>query len=444
MLICYGLGSAAPTLAQEFCGAFLLLFYTELAGLDPVWVGTALLFRMVLDALIDPLVGRWSDRTTNVAGRRRPWVFSGSLPGLMFLVILFAVPDGRQWFHIVYLAIASTLMAIFFSFASIPHMAMAFEMSDEPKERVRIVGYRNFVESLCSLMALLSGPLALGFVGSTYFGRTLSRADCYGLAAGVILVLGSVTAAIFYRGTREAPCPVQEVQVNLFQSFAETFRNRLFRTLVLVYCLLVIANRTALAQLFLLLEHFHGKSGDATIPLLLSFYAGSLLSMPVWVIVGPLFGRIQSLLAAIIVWPLMYSALAAIHWTDAGLLAISFGMGASFSGILAMLGALVPDAVDADRIQNGQRREGLHASVISLTLQAGLGVGYLLTGLALQFAGYRGSTSPTPEVVVGLRISTAGFPLILSIAAALMLFCSPFMVRARKSRYSDRDEGEGT
>ena len=57
MLISYGLGSAAPTLAQEFCGAFLLLFYTELAGLDPVWVGTALLFRMLLDALIDPLVG---------------------------------------------------------------------------------------------------------------------------------------------------------------------------------------------------------------------------------------------------------------------------------------------------------------------------------------------------------------------------------------------------
>ena len=252
------------------------------------------------------------------------------------------------------------------------------------------------------------------------------------------MLLGTVTAAVFYRGTREAPCPVPEFQAGLIQTFAESFRNRLFRTLVLVYCLLVIANRTALAQLFLLLEHFHEKSGDETIPLLLSFYAGSLLSMPVWVFVGPRCGRIQSLLAAIIVWPLMYAALAANRWNDAGLLAISFAMGASFSGILAMLGALVPDAVDADRTQNGQRREGLYASVISLTLQFGLGAGYLLTGFALQWAGYRGGVKPTSEVVLGLRLSTAGFPLILAAAAVLVLFCSPFMVRASKTRYNDR------
>ena len=252
------------------------------------------------------------------------------------------------------------------------------------------------------------------------------------------MLLGTGTAALFYRGTREAPCPVPEFQAGLFQTFAETFRNRLFRTLVLVYCLLVIANRTALAQLFLLLEHFHGKSGDETIPLLLSFYAGSLLSMPGWVIAGSRFGRMQSLLAATFVWPLTYAALSATQWSEMGLLTISFAMGGSFAGILAMLGALVPDALDADRTLTGQRREGLHASVISLTLQFGLGAGYLLTGLALQWAGYRGGTKPTSEVVLGLRLSTAGFPLILSVAAVLVLFCSPFMVRSAKTRYSDR------
>ena len=141
-----------------------------------------------------------------------------------------------------------------------------------------------------------------------------------------------------------------------------------------------------------------------------------------------------------IVWPFTYAALAAFRWPEIVLLVISFVMGASFAGILAMLGALVPDTLDADRIQNGQRREGLHASVISLTLQFGLGAGYLLTGLALQFAGYRGGTKPTSEVVMGLRLSTAGFPLILSVAAILVLLCSPFMVRSVKTRYIEVSE----
>ena len=196
MLIGYGLGSAAPTLGQEFCGAFLLLFYTELAGVDPVWVGIALMLRMVLDALIDPLIGRWSDQTRSAAGRRRPWILAGSLPGLVFLLLLFAVPTGSHWFHVIYLTIASSLMAVCFSAVSIPHMAMAFEISDDPKERVRVVGYRNFVESLCSLLALLSGPVALAFAGDNFFGKILSRADCYGIAAAVILILGTIRAAL--------------------------------------------------------------------------------------------------------------------------------------------------------------------------------------------------------------------------------------------------------
>ncbi|MEZ6034225.1 MAG: MFS transporter [Planctomycetaceae bacterium] len=440
MLISYGLGSAAPTLAHEFCGAFLLLFYTELAGLDPVWVGAALMFRMVLDALIDPWIGCWSDQTRSAAGRRRPWIIAGSVPGLVFLMLLFAVPEGGPWFHMIYLTIASSLMAVCFSAVSIPHMAMAFEISESPRERVRLVGYRNFVESLCSLLALLSGPIALGFVGNTFLGKVLSRADCYGMAAGMILILGTLTAVFSFRGTREALTEVTESQVSLVRAFMETFGNRLFRTLVLAYCLLVIANRTALAQLFLLLEYFHGKSGDATIPLLLAFYAGSLLSMPIWIIAGPRIGRITCLMISMIVWPFTYAALAAFRWPEIVLLVISFVMGASFAGILAMLGALVPDTLDAGRIQNGQRREGLHASVISLTLQFGLGAGYLVTGLALQFAGYRGGTKPTSEVVMGLRLSTAGFPLILSVAAILVLLCSPFMVRSVKTRYIEASE----
>jgi hypothetical protein len=97
----------------------------------------------------------------------------------------------------------------------------------------------------------------------------------------------------------------------------------------------------------------------------------------------------------------------------------------SCCSLLAMPGALVPDTLDQERDRTGQRLEGLHASVISLSLQIGLGIGYLLTGISLQLAGYRGGIKPTSEVIHGLRLSTALFPAVLSIAALIIPYRSP-------------------
>ena len=114
-------------------------------------------------------------------------------------------------------------------------------------------------------------------------------------------------------------------------------------------------------------------------------------------------------------------------------------MGASFAGLLAMLGALVPDTLDQERARTGQRLEGLHASVISLSLQVGLGIGYLLTGISLQLAGYRGGIKPTSEVIDGLRFSTAVFPAVLSIAALIILRRSPLYQGAADEHTDDEN-----
>lgn len=416
-LLSYGLGSFAPTAATEFCGAYLLLFYTELMQLDPVWVGYAFFIRMVIDALIDPCIGFVSDRTSSPAGRRRPYFLWGSIPGLMAFSLTLFPPSGSSSMKFLWLTLFSTAMAVCLSLTSIPHLAMSFEMSPSPRERIRIVGYRNFVESFSSLMALLSGPLLLALSGLNIAGHSLSRADCYRIAALSITLIGIASTLIAYRGTRGTENSPPTARSSFLSTLKDAFRNRMFRLIVTIYVLIVVANRVALAQLFLMLEHFQGKPEQETVPLLLAFYIGSLAGVTLSMLSGNALGRESTLRIAMFLWPLTFVGLTIARWPLSVLASISFCMGITFSAMLAMLGSLAPDALDIDRSESGQRREGQFASIINLILQLALGIGYLMTGWILQIIGFRGGELPSSSAILGLRISTAFFPLIFGACA---------------------------
>ena len=102
-----------------------------------------------------------------------------------------------------------------------------------------------------------------------------------------------------------------------------------------------------------------------------------------------------------------------------------------------MLGAIAPEILDLDRSESGQRREGVFASVTDLVWPAGLGIGYLLAGLVLQGIGYRGSVQPTEDVVTGLRISVASFPLILGWGALLAFSFFPLTQKSHEQLLRD-------
>ena len=61
--------------------AFVLLNYlTDTVGLIAGLAGTALMIGRIWDAFYDPIIGYASDRTRSRWGRRRPFMFIGSIP----------------------------------------------------------------------------------------------------------------------------------------------------------------------------------------------------------------------------------------------------------------------------------------------------------------------------------------------------------------------------
>ena len=56
---------------------FVFFYYTAVLGLSGSLVGTALAISMCLDALMDPLIGSFSDNVRSKLGRRLPLMLAG-------------------------------------------------------------------------------------------------------------------------------------------------------------------------------------------------------------------------------------------------------------------------------------------------------------------------------------------------------------------------------
>lgn len=140
----FGLGSIAEGIAFTTNNTFLLLFYNQVLGLSPALVGLALSAGLIVNAVFDPLVGSWSDRTRSRLGRRHPFMFAAILPVALCYFALYhppAVFGGNG--QLVWLAVMNTLLLQAMTLFHTPHLALGAELSNDYLERSSVMNYNT-------------------------------------------------------------------------------------------------------------------------------------------------------------------------------------------------------------------------------------------------------------------------------------------------------------
>ena len=75
----YGIGSVAFGVSTlGLSSAVLQPYLNRVIGLPALWVGTAIMLTLMLDAVIDPAVGQWSDKLRTKWGRRHPFMYAAA------------------------------------------------------------------------------------------------------------------------------------------------------------------------------------------------------------------------------------------------------------------------------------------------------------------------------------------------------------------------------
>jgi GPH family glycoside/pentoside/hexuronide:cation symporter len=131
-----GLGGSACTAAA---GAYLMYFYTDVALLGVGLAGLASGIGRVFDAVNDPVIGYFSDKTRTRWGRQRPWIAAAVLPCCLAFALLFRPPaTPHQQTLFLYLLLVSLALDVFGTMIQIPGFALATELSSDYQERTQI------------------------------------------------------------------------------------------------------------------------------------------------------------------------------------------------------------------------------------------------------------------------------------------------------------------
>lgn len=189
--LCYVLTNIGNVPVQAMLGSYLLIFYTNIVGLNPASCATLFLIARILDGLNDPIVGFVIDhRKVSKMGRFRPTLMLGAvLCGLNFL-LLWMGPYMATGGKLAIAYISYLLIGIIFPIMDISLNSMLPVMTEDPAER-------NSLSSIKGITLLL-GVFGINIIAPILIGDA-SKAEGYItviIVATAIIVICSLLGSL--------------------------------------------------------------------------------------------------------------------------------------------------------------------------------------------------------------------------------------------------------
>jgi glycoside/pentoside/hexuronide:cation symporter, GPH family len=425
--LAYGAGDFGTAIVAALKGFFLLIFLTDVARLEPAAAGSILLITKIWDAVNDPMVGWLSDRTRTRWGRRRPWILFGAIPfGLLFFLLWLTPPLGDTGRYFYYLVVA-LLGDVAFTVVNLPYTALTPELTRDYDERTSLNSYRFAFSIAGGLIAAVVHPQIVRAWPTPQLG--------YAVSAAVWGVLVTLPCFIVFAGTRERPdsqTPVDKFeQIPYWQQVRIAWSNRPYRYVIGLYLLSWFALQLVQTVIVYFLTYYL-RRGDQIPLVLLAVQGSSFVFLFVWTQVSHRLDKRLVYLLGASLWLVVQLALFLITPDRFGWvipLAVLAGAGVAVAYLIPW--AMMPDVIEYDELQTGQRREGIFYGFMVFLQKACLALGIYLVGLVLSWTGYITPTDATPipvqpeTALAAIRWLIGPLPALILAASLVLVYFYP-------------------
>ncbi|MDX9997386.1 MAG: MFS transporter [Phenylobacterium sp.] len=396
----YALGATATSLKGRALSTFLLIFYNQVVGLPPKFVGMILMVAIIVDAVVDPLVGQISDNFKSRWGRRHPFMIAAALPYPLAFFLLWNPPT--DWSDPMLLGWLATLLIgvrILDTFFELPHQALAPELAYEYDSRTRLMALRHFFTVIGGLGMQVMAYQVFLRENPDGSGGVLAR-DGYFLYSLVGALIIFATMTISTLGTlnqvphlRQAPARKVSFKV-MVREVIETLSNRTFLVITgaAMFISIAVGVRNGL-ELYIGLYFWNLTQPQlatlATVSVIGGFL-GTALAPFIASRLGKKIGLIAVFGTAVLVHvtpvSLRLLGLAPPNGTPE-LLALIYGEEIFNSTLAAatgvILASLVADVVEDAEVKTGRRSEGLLLSATALMRKVVSSAGPFIATLVL-------------------------------------------------------------
>ena len=435
-VIGYGFGDFGGNLAFTLSTAFLLYYYTDVAGLSAAAVATMFFVVRLWDAFADMFSGRLVDRTMTRFGKFRPFLLFGAVPLLFLSFLTFHVPgsldDGAK---LLYAYVTYAALGLLYSMVNIPYGSLASAMTQSVRERAKLVSSRFFGAAL--------GGVVLTYVIAPKISHlkaqksSLSPSEythrvqaIFTQTTLLFIVLGTAAFLLTFFLCREQVVRTQP-RVSMKDTWDTLRHNR-----PLAY--LCVASFFYLIGLFAVggASAYYAQyvMGDIKwlAPITLVNSGISLVAAPFIPKLVDVFGK-----TTLFQWCGLFTVVGgvALFFTPTGAIAPAL----IFLGVKGIGGALIntvmfgleADTVEYGEWKSGKRSEGATYAVFSFTRKITQSIGGALGAAALSVGGYLSATASVPNpvqpdsAIMAIRVSMGIIPAVAALAAMIVFWRYP-------------------
>lgn len=394
----HGTGAAANG-SLIYLRSLLLLFYSQIVGLEAWMVSLALGVVIAFDAIWDPAIGHFSDTLRSRWGRRHTLMFAAPIPAAILCALMWNPPVGMPiGMTFAWLLGTAILLNLSFSFFEVPANALTPELAPGYHVRTNLIAWRWV---LGTVGAMITAFLGLGWFLSPQAGAVgqLVRAGYGKLGiAAALLMLGAMLINAFgtrrYRGTLYEP-PERSIGLRAsLREAVETLRNRNMAVAVIAGALAGIGFGIRTVLEAYIATFIWGLPASA---LLLTTIAG-FVATPIGAVVGAMlsrrYGKKPACMGLFLVGTILTNMPLLLRLTGAffdngdplllpTLVTFAFTSAIFYYGGFVLVSSMIADIVEDAQAKTGRRSEGLITSADQFIQKIITAMGTVLGGALL-------------------------------------------------------------
>ncbi len=420
--IIYGSGDFGYSLNNSIIAALFPIFMMDVVGLSPALAAAALFIGRSWDYINDPIVGHLSDRTRTRWGRRRPWLLFGALPFALTFMLIWIKPTfiATQTGLVIFYAAAYLVYEASATTVYMPYFALTPELTQDYDERTQLTSYRMLFNILGGLTAYTLPMLVIGSMVPDNAKRVVLMALIFGVLAALPYLL------VFF-GVRENKEYMLQEQPRLRESLQAARKNKPFVFAAFIYLFTWIVIILLETNLMFYIKYVVKRPDQSTI-IMGTLFVSAIIALPFWNWLSRKGNKRTAYIIGVAFWAAVMCSLILVKpetpfWI---LLVLCFMAGIGLSAAQVLPWAIIPDAIEWDEYQTGERHEGIFYSLITLLGKIANSVAVPASLLLLEFTGYVSNAAEQPaSALLGLKIVIGPIPALLLISGIIFALFYP-------------------
>lgn len=378
-------------------------------------------------ALTPELTQDYNERTA-LNSFRMAFSIGGSILSLILAQVIFAFyPDDprRQYWVLGLICSILSVIAIFWC---------AFRIKERGKDPLLALRQKR----IAGWIVLGLSAIAIGYGAIVLVFATVTLTAIVALLVGIQLLAFSLTLLFAvseaHLQSRQSPTHSEETtpDIPFFEQLRIAFTNKPFLFVIGLYLCSWLAVQLTASILIYFVVSCMGLS-ESDFPLVAIAVQGTALVMLfVWRQISDRIGKKAVYFLGTCIWIVAQGGLFFLQSGQVALmyfLAILAGCGVSVAYLIPW--SMVPDVVELDELNTGQRREGIFYGFMVLLQKVGLALALWIVGIALEFAGFierppGGDIPVQPEsALFAIRIAIGPLPTIVLILGLILAYFYP-------------------